>query len=62
VLATRLSPDAESFLQVGDRCGEVGGGVDEVVKQHVNLNSVQGQIETALWRWCGLEPIMLTEC
>jgi len=41
VLATSLGPDAEAFLHVADRCSELGGGVDEMVNQHLNLNPAQ---------------------
>ena len=41
VLASGLGPDAEALLYVGDRCGEVGSGIDQVVNQHVILNSIQ---------------------
>jgi hypothetical protein len=35
--ATGLGPDTEAVFEVGDGRGEVGGGIDEVVNQHVNL-------------------------
>jgi hypothetical protein len=41
VLASSLGSDAEAFLYVSDRCREIGNGVDQVVNQHVILNSVQ---------------------
>jgi len=40
VLATSLGPDAEAFLQVGDCRGQIRGGVDEMVNQHLNLASI----------------------
>ena len=49
VLAAGLALDAEAFLQISDRSDEVGGGIDEVVNQHLNLTSIQvAQVET---RW-----------
>jgi hypothetical protein len=41
VPASGLGPDAGTFLHVGDRCAEVGRGVDQVVNQHVIFNSMQ---------------------
>src|SRR5215472_7601824 len=50
--ASGSSPDAEAFLYVGDRCREAGNGVDQVVDQHVILNSVRAaQVEPLLRRW-----------
>ena len=34
VLATSLGPYAQAFLQIGNRAGQAGGPVDEMVDQH----------------------------
>jgi hypothetical protein len=34
VLASHLGPDAEALLYLGDRCGQVRIGMDQVVNQH----------------------------
>jgi hypothetical protein len=34
VLATSLGPYAQAFLQIGNRAGQVGSPVDEMVDQH----------------------------
>ena len=41
VLASCLGPDAEALLYLGDRCGKVGNGIDQVVNQHLILNPIQ---------------------
>jgi hypothetical protein len=41
VLATGLCPDAGALFHVGDRRGQVGGGVDQMVNQHVIPRSVE---------------------
>ena len=41
VAPTSLRPNTEAFLQVVDCPDEVGSGIDEMVNQHLNLNSIQ---------------------
>src|SRR5690348_8328053 len=37
VASADLGPDAEAVFQVGDRHGEIRGGIDEMVNQHVAI-------------------------
>ena len=48
VAPTSLRPNTEVFLEVVDRSDEVGSGIDEMVNQHLNLNSIQ-LMHTNLW-------------